>query len=41
MMRAPLAFDHSFRAERAYRSTGIFLGQQAAAHAAGSGRARV
>jgi CubicO group peptidase (beta-lactamase class C family) len=30
-----LPFDHSFRAEMAYSNYGIFLGQQAAAHAAG------
>jgi CubicO group peptidase (beta-lactamase class C family) len=30
-----LAFGHSFRAEWAYSNYGIFLGQQAAAHAAG------
>jgi CubicO group peptidase (beta-lactamase class C family) len=30
-----LPFDHSFRAEWAYSNLGIFLGQEAAAHAAG------
>ena len=30
-----LPFDHSFRAEWAYSNYGIFLGQEAAAHAAG------
>ena len=30
-----LPFDHSFRAESAYSNYGIFLGQEAAAHAAG------
>ena len=30
-----LPFDHSFRSEWAYSNYGIFLGQQAAAHAAG------
>jgi len=31
-----LPFDHSFRAEWAYSNYGIFLGQQSAAHAAGT-----